>query len=100
MNLTELSNAKITGLRLYTLICLALIIEKKEITLNEIIEETTINFPKVIRAMNALVTLRLVKSLVTSTDFPNFVLEDELEARKFYLELKHQPENLSLPKLI
>ncbi|MHA2250117.1 MAG: hypothetical protein ACXAD7_07135 [Candidatus Kariarchaeaceae archaeon] len=98
--MTELSTSKISGLRLYILVCLALIIEKKELTLDEIIKETSIKFPKVIRAMNALTKLRLVKSLVTSMDFPNFVLEDELEARKFYFELKHQPENLCLPKLV
>lgn len=89
---------KISDPRLNTLICLALIIEKKEISIKYIINETPIQFKNALQSMNSLVKLRLIETLFTNSNFPNFKLINELEARKYYLELKHQPENNGLPR--
>ena len=72
--------------RLYTSICLIMIIEYKSLDLEELIKMTGLGFEETRNAMQNLSRLQLISILPGHKSFPKFELINEDEATRF-LEL-------------
>ena len=72
--------------RLYTSICLIMIIEYKSLDLEELIKMTGLGFEETRNAMQNLSRLQLISILPGHKSFPKFELINEDEAARF-LEL-------------
>lgn len=69
--------------RLYTSICLIMIIEYKSLDLEELIKMTGLGFEETRNAMQNLSRLQLISILPGHKSFPKFELIDEDEATRF-----------------
>ncbi|MHA2251934.1 MAG: hypothetical protein ACXAD7_16340 [Candidatus Kariarchaeaceae archaeon] len=69
--------------RLLTAISLIMLLEHKELGLDEVITATGMNFNEAINAMQNIVNIRLAEVIPTNKGIPRFRLVDETGANQF-----------------
>ena len=92
------NNESIPRERLLTVIALIMILEHKELGLDELMKATGMTFPEAISSKQNLVNTRLISVIPSNKKVPSFALIDEDEGYKF-LELAGINPNHNLNSL-